>query len=191
VKKLRVLTLAAILAAPAASWAQDLGFYVGGSLGQAKAKEYCDTGGIAGLAVSSCDNKATAWKAFAGYKFHPNFAVEGTYIRTDDFTASATFSGVPFTVKSDGRSFGLAGLGIWPVSQQFSVFGKLGFLRTEAESTATVAGTTIKFGENESEVHYGLGALYNLTRNWGVRAEWERANKSKLEIMSIGVQYQF
>lgn len=185
------LAAAFALAAPSVTLAQDMGLYVGGSLGQAKAKDWCDSNGTAGFTLGTCDDKDTAWKVFVGYRFHRNFAAEATYVQLGDFSASGTFLGTPFNVTADGKAFGVAVLGIWPVSPQFDVFGKLGFLRTEAEGTVDVAGSSITFGENDTEAHYGLGAMYNFARNWGLRAEWERVDKSKIDMWSVGVQYKF
>lgn len=180
-----------VSSATLAQAAQDRGWYLGGSIGQATAKAFCDTGGVTGLSVTSCDDKNTSWKLFAGHKFTRNFAAELTWIKFDDFSASATFTGIPFTASADGNAFGIAGVGIWPVTQQFSLFGKLGILRTEAEGTATVGGSTITLGDNETEAHYGLGATYDFTRNWALRGEWERADKSEIDMLSLGVQFKF
>lgn len=191
-KTLAAAALAAAFgAAPIALQAQEMGPYVGASIGQAKAKDFCDTEGEPGLVVTGCDDKATAWKLFAGYRMHRNFAAEITFSQTDDFSASATYLGVPFSVKGDGRSFGIAALGILPVGTGFELFGKLGIMRTEVDASATVSGVTLDAGDSETEAHYGLGAVYNFTRNWGVRAEWERGDKSKVDVMSLGVQYKF
>ena len=46
------------------AWSQDAGFYIGASIGQSKAKDFCDdSGGF------SCDDKDTTWKILAGYQF--------------------------------------------------------------------------------------------------------------------------
>ena len=185
------VALAFAAAAPSLVQAQEMGAYVGASIAQAKAKDFCDTGGEPGLVVSSCDDKADAWKLLAGYRFHRNFAAEATYLQTGDMSVSGTYLGAPFSGKGDGRAFGIAALGIMPVGQRVELFGKLGVLRTEIDASATVLGTSLSFGEDETEAHFGMGAIFKLTRNWGVRAEWERAEKSKIDLLSLGVQYAF
>jgi OOP family OmpA-OmpF porin len=170
-------------------FAQETGFYVGGSIGQAKAKDLCDA--PAPFVVTSCDEKATGWKAFAGYRFHRHFAIEGTYIGTDHFSVGATFLGVPVSVKADAQSLGIAALGIAPIGDRFSLFGKLGILRTEAEAAASVLGQRRTLGDKGTGAHYGVGAIYHLTRNWGLRGEWERARKGDFDLLTIGVQYGF
>jgi len=55
------------------------------------------------------------------------------------------------------------------------LFGKVGIAKVKAEShEASLAGTTFKLGKNDNEAHVGLGLAYRLTREWDVRAEFER-----------------
>ena len=107
------------------------------------------------MVVISCDDKATAWKIFFGYRFHRNFAAEVTYMQAGDYAATGTYLGVPISVMGDDRSVGIAALGIWPVSPAFELFGKLGILSTRSELTGTVGGIPGSASETESEAHYG------------------------------------
>src|SRR5438270_12331232 len=154
------------IAAPALvlAQAQDKGFYIGGSLGQAKLKDWCSSEGApAGAALTACDDKDTAWKIFAGYQFHRNFAAEIHYIDMGSVSASATVSGIPVSVKADNTAYGAALVGLLPLgSSQFSLFGKLGFQHLEQKSSGSVAGFTINDSGTENEVLYGLGAKWNL-----------------------------
>ena len=196
-RKIRNSVAAAIAVAavgfsiPSVTFAQDQGGYLGGGIGDAKVKEFCDTGGIAGLTVTPCDNKATAWKIYGGYQFNKNFAAELSYIKTDDFTATVNFGGFSVPVSVDGTIWGIAALGILPINQQFSVFGKFGFAQTDAQATGTVGGTTFTVGEDETEAHIGVGLKFDFSRNWGARLEWERLDKSELELISVSVVYRF
>jgi hypothetical protein len=63
------------------------------------------------------------------------------------------------------QAAGLSGLGILPLGERLSVFGRLGLLQTRTQSKATGAVT----------------AESNL----------ERVNDSKIDLGSLGVQYQF
>src|SRR5437879_7979787 len=73
------------LAIPTGASAQDSPWYIGGSIGQSRVK--LDTGGLssdlaaAGMANTgfSANETDTGFKLFGGYRFHPNFAVEGGY----------------------------------------------------------------------------------------------------------------
>lgn len=186
-----MLGMAGIAASPAmAQSMDDRSFYVGGSLGQAEAGNWCDTSGT-GLGLASCDDEDTGWKAFAGYRFSRNLAVEASYINFGDYTATVTFGGASATVNADATAWGLAAVGIFPVSERFDLFGKLGFVRGETEADVVIGGTTVTVGDDGTEMHYGFGATYNLSRNLGIRAEWENVNDADLSLLSLGVQYRF
>ena len=44
---------------------------------------------------------------------------------------------------------------------------------------------------NETEFHYGVGARYLFAPNWAARAEWERTDQLKVELLSIGLEFRF
>ena len=84
---------AAAMACAAPAGAQ--GFYVGGSIGQMKAKDACS--GISGAGVS-CDDKDTAWRILGGYQVNRNFGAEVGY---HDFgKAKASFPGGSAEIKA-------------------------------------------------------------------------------------------
>ncbi|HJS38671.1 MAG TPA: outer membrane beta-barrel protein, partial [Burkholderiales bacterium] len=85
-----VVALGAVIAALVSSGpvaAQDSGFYLGGALGQSKFKEWCDTGGSP-ITLTSCGDTDTAWKLLGGYRFGPNFALEGSLIDWGEVSAT-------------------------------------------------------------------------------------------------------
>lgn len=188
------LATAGLLAAAPVAQAQqaDAGMYLGGAIGQGEAGNWCDTGGApGGFALTSCDDKDTAWKAFLGYRFNRNFAAEATYINFGEYTASVTFGGSTATVNADATGWGLAVLGIYPLNNNFELFGKLGFMRGESEADVTIGGSSFQVGDKGTELHYGVGGIYNFSRNLGVRVEWENVNDADLSVLSIGLQYRF
>jgi OOP family OmpA-OmpF porin len=192
-KKMKLaLGLLAVIATPCMAETQERGFYLGGSIGQARVKAWCDTSDAPpGFALSSCDDKATSWKLFGGYRFNRHFAAEATYLDFGKLSATVAFGGLTSNVSSTAKAWGLAALGMLPVGERFEVFGKLGFVRGESESRVSIGGTSGTLGETGTEAHFGAGLLYNFTRNWGVRGEWERIEKSKIDVFSLGAQYKF
>jgi OmpA-OmpF porin, OOP family len=179
---LALTAVAGLLLAPGSIFAQESGAYLGGALGQATFKEFC----AAGPNVLTCEDKDTAWKVFGGYRFNRYVAIEGTYV--DWGTVRGTLTGPVRDVPLSQTGMGVAAIGSLGLTPQFSVFGKAGFLMTEQETPASASGTTQR---DETEFHYGLGARFAFTPNWGARAEWERAEKTKVEMLSIGVEYRF
>ena len=164
--------------------------YVGGSFGNSDANINC-------AGTVTCDNKDTGFKVFGGYMFTPNFGVEGAYASFGTATASVLVPPL-VNVEIKGTGFGAFAVGVVPIDQ-FSVFGKLGVASIKAEGSGSVAG----FGgatlpsETHTDVAWGVGAGYNFTKNFGIRAEWERFRgklvdeKFDIDFLSIGVKFTF
>lgn len=192
--KVLALGFAVATAFAGAAFAQrapDTGFYVGGSFGQATADEWCSTSGApAGFALTSCDDEDTAWKLFAGYQFNSWLGAEATYMNLGDYTASVALGGATANVSADASSWNIAAVASVPVGP-VSLFGKIGYARTDSEANVNVGGTSVRVGEDGSEAIYGLGVKWNMTRNWALRAEWERLDDSKVDFLSVGVQFKF
>src|SRR2546428_2401700 len=170
---------AAVMAAPAVSMAQargDTGWYAGISIGQSDAKDFCS-------GVANCDSKDTAFRILGGYQINRNFAAELGYhdlgkakVGTSDIKANA---------------WELVGVGSYPIANQFSIYGKLGFFRGEAKAGGTK--------ETNTDLTYGAGVQYDFARNLGVRGEWQRYGKlgggtlkeSDVDVLSVGGIYRF
>lgn len=118
---------------------EERGFYLGGGFG-------------------ANDDSESVWRLFGGYRAHRNIAVEFGYIDLGDMTVN----GRP----ANSEAWELVGLGIAPLNEQFSLYGKLGGYRGEAR------GGGLK--ETRNDLTYGLGAQYDVSRNLGVRLEWQR-----------------
>jgi OmpA-OmpF porin, OOP family len=188
------LVACAVLAAPSAVLAQDARFYIGGSLGQAEAEGVCDDVRtlVTGIGtVSSCDEKDSAWKFFGGYQFNRNFALEASYFDYGSVSASGQTFGIPFSVSGDATAFGIAAMGILPLGDRVSLFGKLGLLNTEIDVTAAGIGGAVSESDSETGLHIGVGVMFDLGRNFSVRAEWERNDEAEIDMISIGAQFRF
>ena len=164
----------------AQSRGQDAGGYVGGSIGQSEADGSCPAG-------FTCDLKDTDWKIFGGYRFMRHLAVEGWYADHGEITLKT--GAVTSTAQSS--TFAVAAVGILPLGSNFELFGKLGIGYTNIDATGTSPTTSVGISDSGSDVVFGVGALFNFTRNLGVRAEFERYNDSEINVMSLGVQYRF
>src|SRR6266480_2733739 len=95
-----LFTVAILTVLPSISHAQDSRFYIGGSIGRSQVKidtgAFADETTAAGLGNTGygANNSDTGWKLFAGYKFHPNFAVEGGYVDLGKFSAGTNITAV-------------------------------------------------------------------------------------------------
>jgi OmpA-OmpF porin, OOP family len=190
-----LIGVSAAVAAPVAfaqarGQAADAGGYVGGSFGQSTAS--CDVGGV-GL---SCDDKDTAWKVFGGYQINRNFAVELGYANLGEI--SITGGATRITVET--TAWDLVGVGIFPINNQFSIYGKLGVYRATVDVSSNVGGSG---DDSANGLTLGAGVRYNFTRNLGLQAEWQRyqsidapggsvlTGSSDTDVLSLGVVYKF
>ena len=205
--KLTLVALA-VMATPLA-FAQIPGPYVGISAGQTQAT--IDNKNIsAGLAsqgfttsgISNSD-KDNGYKVFGGYQFGRYFAVEGGYFDLGKFGYTATT--VPAgtmngTIKLRGLNLDL--VGILPISDSFSLSARVGTNYAEASDTffgtGAVSVPMTSTSKSEANLKLGLGAQWDFTPSWGVRAELERyrindaiGSRGDIDMASIGLVYRF
>lgn len=190
-KQLIGMIAALLLALPAA--AQNLGgFYIGGGLGQSDAKDGCD--GISGPGVS-CDSEDTAWRLFGGYQLNTNLALELGY--TDLGELSATGPGG--SASAEATALELSALGMFPIAEGFSLYGKAGVYRGEVDSRASIAGLSASASEDNTDFTLGAGVQFDMTRNVALRGEWQRymdmggeeTGESDVDVLSVNVLYRF
>lgn len=181
-KALPALLAAVTACAMGEAAAQETGFYVGGALGQAKFTEWCEPS----PAVLACEDTDTGWKLLGGYRFNRHFAVEATYVDWGKASGIVQTGSGPRGVSASQTSTGIAAVGSLALTPRFSVFGKAGFLMTEQETPAASIRE-----RDETELHYGLGVRFALAPAWSVRGEWERTEKLKAQLLSVGVEYRF
>ena len=203
----------AVFGTVASSWviAQDstTGPYIGANLGTTRAQFNNDsinsTLAGQGFSVSSRteDNSSTGYKLFGGYQLNRNFAVEGGYFDLGRFNYRVNT--VPlgtFTSDTQVRGLNLDLVGILPLSDQFSVFGRIG--AAYAQSRANFARTGVpslissSTSRNDTNLKVGLGMQYAITEALAVRAELERyrisdpvRNRGNIDMASIGLVYRF
>ena len=190
--------------------AADSGWIGGLSIGQSNAKIDNDriTNQLLGAGFTSAtisdDSDDTAFKIFGGYKFNKNFALEGGYFNLGQFGYTATtvpagtLSG---TIKLKGLN--LDAVGILPITEKFSAFGRVGVNYAEAKDNFSSSGavaTPTDPSPSKRDANYkaGLGLQYDLTETVGLRGEWERyrindavGNDGDINMYSLGVVVMF
>ena len=138
----------------------------------------------------TCDNRDTAWKVFAGGRFNRYFGMEFGY---NDFGKVDQNGG-----RTKAFAANLSLVAALPIGDRFDVFAKGGgaYGRTDVSSDASLglAGGT----KSNFEGTYGVGASYAITRNWMVRADWDRFNldfvgqgKHDVDTATASLQYRF
>ena len=135
----------------------------------------------------------SAWKVFGGYRFNRYFAVEGGWTNFDEIkdNPGGDIQEIKFDL-SGINGFARAILPLGPVD----LYGKLGFIWWDGDiRLRTTANPSIKADvSGGTKTAYGLGATFNLGRNFGIRAEWEAFtldNVDQWDLYTLGVQYRF
>ena len=153
----------ALLSTPAL--AQDPRWYIGVGIGQSTVEDFCD-GAPAGV---GCDEKDTATRIFGGYQFNRNFALEAGY--TDLGQASADFPGMG-SVSLGASGFEFMALGIAPLGERWSLYGKLGLFAWDIDVSDST-GLVGNFSESGTDLTYGFGVGVDFTKRWGARFEYQ------------------
>ena len=159
-----------------------------------------------GIGASSSNDRSDTSLGFSvGYLVNRNFAIEGAYTRLGEFDYSAAASSPAadtITGKYKASALSLSGVGILPLQQKWSVYGKAGLAHTRTELNASSATGALAVG-NSSDSRTGLligaGAMYDISRNVFARAGWDRyadigrdaTGKGHADVYSIGVGYRF
>lgn len=174
-----LLAAAGLALAPQARAQAGSGFrphaYVGGSVGQPDWRN-----GSAG-GVTNGDHSGTGLKAYAGYAFTPNLAIEAGGVRL------GRLSGTGGDLKADGAF--VDAVGTWPITQQWAVLGRVGVVNARLRGPlGSDRGTSAKGG---------LGVQYQLSDAVAVRGEWERyglkafGDSPKADLYTVGVNVSF
>lgn len=154
-KKASILTIACALACAA---------------GVTHAQTYVE-GGIASLSTDFGDGlkfKPRMLAGIVGYSVHPNLAVEGmlgvnagkgnttfTDVNNQSITASLKYT----------SSYGVFLKPRYAIDPQFEVFARLGYVKSNASSSATSGNASTAYSGSDSDFAYGIGGNYNFDKN--------------------------
>jgi len=189
----KALVAVALLVASASALAQETGAYVGAAIGQASYREVCrDFDTLVGVvgAFGCSSQQDSAGKLFAGWRFLRYLSAELSYINYGEVKAQGVAGGAPVTATSRVRAAGISALGIVPLGERFSAFARLGLLQSKVQAQSAGA-VSAAIDHGETELHVGIGAMAHLGRGWALRAEFERLNDTRIDLSTLGVQYQF
>jgi len=191
------------------SMAADSGWYGGLGIGQARTE--IDNAGIksellgAGLTTStmSNDERDFAYKIFGGFKLNRNFALEAGYFDLGEFGFKATTSPTgTLTGKLKLRGLNFDAVGILPLAERFSAFGRIGLQYAQTKDsfagTGSVPVADTSPSKNAANFKAGLGVQYDLSEALGLRGELERyrindavGNRGDINMASVGLVFQF
>ncbi|MDD5057159.1 MAG: porin family protein [Sideroxydans sp.] len=166
-KKIIIAAMLSILAAPAV--AADSPFYAGLKIGSAN------------KSVGGTSESSSAAGMFIGYSVSPSFAIEAGYTNLGSVAGGLiTFSAMD-----------IGAVGLIPINDKFSMYGKLGFAST-SEELLGVKGT-------RSAPTFGFGGQFDVSPKLGVRVGWDRHsfgdgtnfNQGDTSFVSAGAVFKF
>jgi OmpA-OmpF porin, OOP family len=75
-------------------------------------------------------------------------------------------------------------VGTFPIANQFSLLGKLGLANVEVDAFG--------LSDDKTELTWGIGVQFDVSRNLGVRALWQRYETDEaLDWLAIGAVWRF
>lgn len=186
--------------------ADDTFWYIGGNIGQSRAKidDARIISKLPGVASISDNSNDTAYKLFGGYQFNKNFALEAGYFDLGKFGyAATTVPAGTLNGKIKLSGLNIDAVGMLPLDKKFSVFARLGLQYAQAKDEFSSTGAVpvpVVANPSKSTANYkaGLGVQYDFNKALGMRIEAERyrvddavGNKGDINMYSLGLVYRF
>ena len=207
--KKRVLLLAAIFGMSSFSFADEYRAPVEQTAVEESSEDSEDEGLYLGLAythltqdidhsgdtiVSEMDFSALSLQL--GYKFNPYIAVEGRYAMT--FGDPDVEGRLPVNNDAEVKVWAIYAKPMYPVAPEFDIYALLGYAGTEATGSFTIDGENRSFEVDESGFSWGAGAVYTITEEFSVFADYLMFHDEStthfdkvVDSFNIGITYQF
>jgi len=208
---LSVVGCAAINSPTVAEAENDAGWYVGGSVGQSRAKinDAQITRNLLGAGITTNsitnDNRDTAYKVFAGYQYNNYLSFEGGYFDLGKFgytavTAAPNAGIMTGKLKLRGLNFDV--VGNLPMTDKLSVLGRLGGTYAQTKDNFRATGNLTVANPNPQKTAWnykiGTGLEYDVITALSLRVEAERyrindalGNRGDIDLFSAGLVYRF
>ncbi|HEX5094236.1 MAG TPA: outer membrane beta-barrel protein, partial [Burkholderiales bacterium] len=147
------------------------------------------------------DNKDVTYQLGVGWRFNPYWAVEIAGADMGDYSIDIEDIATNRLVAThEVKGFKTAVLGIWPLTERFSAFAKLGIASTKATVSGTLNGTPFSANEKRNSPLAGFGVQWMFWKNIGVRAEYENwgevgnetdTGRGKLDTLNLQAVFSF
>lgn len=146
---------------------------------------------LAAFAAGQFDDDGTGTKLYGGYAFNKYFAAEATAYNFAEASIGALEtspgSGTFLNAKASMKGVAAYAVGMYPVSKNFSLIAKAGFLRWDADLSVNNTSVT----NDGTDVAYALAASYAFSRELLLIAEWESFNSDNPEVTMISLGFRF
>lgn len=178
----------ALLSAGAARAADDGTLYLYAAMGAARTLPGIDQESTDAIVQStgptdvssSVHNGDIAYKLQLGWSPNKNFAIEAGYVNLGTVNYNATFTGGTAMADFKVKGLVLDLVGIAPIGNVFSVFGKFGYIGARVATSLNVTGLAPVSSRSEDTMvkpNFGVGVMYGSSKSALVRIELERFSK--------------
>jgi OOP family OmpA-OmpF porin len=208
----RALLTAAILATSLPAQAADSGFYLTAGLGiSVNDARQGDADQLAIDLINSgyssaeveIDKAAAAGKIGIGYKFNRYLAIDLAYMNLGTFETRVRTTGPSGEITAEDQITGTAFsiIGMLPVSENWSVFGRAGSLKWK--ETIEIRGCAVSciltdMSTKGRDGFIGFGGNWEISERWGLTAEWDAVklkyddgSNAKLKTALVSGRYKF
>ncbi|HEX4327298.1 MAG TPA: outer membrane beta-barrel protein [Burkholderiales bacterium] len=162
----------------------DTRWYLGAGVGHVNASpnvgDYADL--RSGASTTIGVDGSTAWKAYGGAQFTPNWGLELDYADLGKYNVTYGLPPAGNGMSTNKLSaWSLAGVGTWPINQYFSVHALAGLAWLRSEYSFTGDGVSYPAGTGGSaralNPTLGLGADYNINKTFAIRFDYQSFGK--------------
>jgi len=170
----KIAAAAALVIASSSAFAQQVPqFYAGVDAGSTK--------------IDGADRE-TGGGVFVGYNFNQNVAIEAGWHRLAE--ADMYYGDLDASAKAKFDQTDISVIGTLPLSNGFSVYGRLGYNHLKIKASARVGNVTVSESDSESKVLYGAGLSYAFTPQISGRVEVQKPH-SDITKVAVGVAFNF
>ena len=137
------------------------------------------------------NNGQTGFGVLGGYTVNRNVAVEVEYDSLGTFDDNSLGN----TVKVS--SLGFSGVGLWPINDQFSLFGKLGLASTTLKNSPLPGYSGGTYTDISTGLTFGFGGLLSFRSDAAIRFGYDNypivyaATTSSVGILYVGGVFKF
>ncbi len=208
IRILSIVSLSSLIAASA--FAQESQYYYGGiAVGESRTNFDADRiarnvlGSAAITTYTNSENKGTAFKIFGGYQMSQNWAWELGYFDLGKFGISAgTLPAGVLNGELKVRGINLDLVGTFPITENFSVLGRVGAQYARTHDAFYGGGPSYSFDSSRStrktNLKAGVGLQYEFTPSFIMRGEVERyrvddavSGRADIDTASISLVFPF
>ena len=158
------------------------GFFVGGAFGNGYIDESIDGNRI--------KSDSSAYRIYGGYGLTKHLGVEIGYLDLGTFRETLDVGGMSVPVSASASGFTLAAIGTLPLSERFSLIGRLGYYFHDGESSA--AGV-VEASPSEESPFIGIGLGYDISEvlEFNLAYDYIRTDDADPALATIGLTLRF